>query len=261
MGNWFSPFRRRKKWRTHSGWESENKRDFPILLNSKSSRHSAVSVNLRRPRVWTGKLERSLICFREHTENGTVTAALMKQHVRASFQQIHVHPSCELRNLPGLIFFSIFKLAFEICFAAVVMLFWGVGVSLLTNQKLYRFFVKPALFWTCIFFSAFRSRPSVFGALRRQPSLNDFETTTISVGENAAIRFITSNRCHHIWDWLISIAMGTKLSPLWPHPLSLPNTTPTQVHCMHLFSFNTRVKRFVSQWIFSVLNLCHTCNL
>ena len=30
---------------------------------------------------------------------------------------------------------------FEICFAAVVMVFGGV--SLLTNQKLYRFLVKP----------------------------------------------------------------------------------------------------------------------
>ena len=36
----------------------------------------------------------ALVTARGHTENGTVMAAPMKQHVRASFQQIH--PSCEL---------------------------------------------------------------------------------------------------------------------------------------------------------------------
>ena len=42
----------------------------------------------------------ALVKARGHIENGTVMAAPMKQHVRASFQQIH--PSCELQNLPGL---------------------------------------------------------------------------------------------------------------------------------------------------------------
>ena len=42
----------------------------------------------------------ALVTARGHTENGTVMAAPMKQHVRASFQQ--KHPSCELLNLQGL---------------------------------------------------------------------------------------------------------------------------------------------------------------
>ena len=75
----------------------------------------------------------------------------MKQHVRASFQQIH---SRELKNLSGLKSFNFktvspcffyllwfMQRAFEICFAAVIMVFGGV--SLLNNQTLYRVLVKP----------------------------------------------------------------------------------------------------------------------
>ena len=95
----------------------------------------------------------------------------MKQHVRASFQQIH--PSCELHNLPGLKSFHLmFQLyivihagAFKIYFAAVVMVLGGV--SLLINQKLDRFLVKPR--FEFVMFPQFRSRLSVCGALRRQP--------------------------------------------------------------------------------------------
>ena len=54
--------------------------------------------------------------------------------------------------------------AFKIYFAAVVMV---LGVSLLTNQKLYRFLVKPR--FEFVIFPQFRSRLSVCGALRRQP--------------------------------------------------------------------------------------------
>ena len=55
--------------------------------------------------------------------------------------------------------------AFKIYFAAVVMVLGGV--SLLTNQKLYRFLVKPHFEFAI--FPQFRSRLSVCGALRRQP--------------------------------------------------------------------------------------------
>ena len=55
--------------------------------------------------------------------------------------------------------------AFEICFAAVVMVFGGV--SRLTHQKLYRFLVKPR--FELAIFPVFRSRPSDCVALRRQP--------------------------------------------------------------------------------------------
>ena len=54
--------------------------------------------------------------------------------------------------------------AFEICFAAVVMVFGGV--SLLTNQKLYRFLVKPR--FELVIYPVFWSRPSDCGALWRQ---------------------------------------------------------------------------------------------
>ena len=50
---------------------------------------------------------------------------------------------------------------FEICFAAVVMVFGGV--SLLTNQRLYRFLVKPR--FELGVFPADQSRLSVCGAL------------------------------------------------------------------------------------------------
>ena len=53
--------------------------------------------------------------------------------------------------------------AFEICFAAVVMVFGGV--SLITNQKLNRFKVKPRL--ELAIFLVFLSRPSDCGALQR----------------------------------------------------------------------------------------------
>ena len=54
---------------------------------------------------------------------------------------------------------------FEICFAAVVMVFGGV--SLLTNQRLYRFLVKPR--FELGFFQLFDPDQLVRGALRRQP--------------------------------------------------------------------------------------------
>ena len=55
---------------------------------------------------------------------------------------------------------------FEICFAAVAMVFGGV--SLLTNQSLYRFLVKPR-FYLGVFFQQFGPDQSVCGALRRRP--------------------------------------------------------------------------------------------
>ena len=57
--------------------------------------------------------------------------------------------------------------AFKIYFAAVVMVLGGV--SLLTNQKLYRFLVKPRFELNFVIFLQFRSRLLVCGALRRQP--------------------------------------------------------------------------------------------
>ena len=63
--------------------------------------------------------------------------------------------------------------AFKIYFAAVVMVLGGV--SLLTNQKLYRFLVKPHFEFTV--FPQFRSR--LFGArsfTETADSLDDFET-------------------------------------------------------------------------------------
>ena len=53
--------------------------------------------------------------------------------------------------------------AFKIYFAAVVMVLGGV--SLLTNQKLYRFLVKPL--FEFVVFPQFRSRLSACRALRR----------------------------------------------------------------------------------------------
>ena len=62
---------------------------------------------------------------------------------------------------------------FEICFAAVVMVFGGV--SLLTNQRLYRFLVKPR--FELGVFPADQSRLSVCGALPETAEcLDDFET-------------------------------------------------------------------------------------
>ena len=64
--------------------------------------------------------------------------------------------------------------AFKIHFAAVVMVLGGV--SLLTNQKLYRFLVKPHFEFTV--FPQFRSR--LFGArsfTETADSLDDFETS------------------------------------------------------------------------------------
>ena len=55
--------------------------------------------------------------------------------------------------------------AFEICFAAAAMVL--EGVSLLTNQKLYQFLVKP--YFELAISPVFRSRPSVCESLRRQP--------------------------------------------------------------------------------------------
>ena len=64
---------------------------------------------------------------------------------------------------------------FEICFAAVVMVFGGV--SLLTNQRLYRFLVKPR--FELGVFPADQSRLSVCGALPETAEcLDDFETKT-----------------------------------------------------------------------------------
>ena len=63
---------------------------------------------------------------------------------------------------------------FEICFAAVVMVFGGV--SLLTNQRLYRFLVKPRL--ELGVFPAIRSR--LIGArsfTETADCLDDFETS------------------------------------------------------------------------------------
>ena len=107
----------------------------------------------------------------------------MKQHVRASFQQIH--PSCELQNLPVLKSFHFQTVsnvsfiycdscsAFEICFVAVVMVFGGV--SLLTNGKLYQFSVKPR--FELVVFPAVQSRLLVCGALPETAKcLDDFET-------------------------------------------------------------------------------------
>ena len=62
---------------------------------------------------------------------------------------------------------------YEICFAAVVMVFGGV--SLLTNQRLYRFLDKPR--FELGVFPADQSRLSVCGALPETAEcLDDFET-------------------------------------------------------------------------------------
>ena len=62
---------------------------------------------------------------------------------------------------------------FEICFAAVVMVFGGV--SLLTNQRLYRILVKPR--FELGVFPADQSRLLVCGALPETAEcLDDFET-------------------------------------------------------------------------------------
>ena len=69
---------------------------------------------------------------------------------------------------------------FEICFAAVVMVFGGV--SLLTNQKLYRFLVKPR--FELGVFPADQSRLLVCGALPETAEcLDDFETNDNEVME------------------------------------------------------------------------------
>ena len=57
--------------------------------------------------------------------------------------------------------------AFEICFAAVAMVFGGVSLS--TNQRLYRFLVKSR--FKLVVFPAVQSRLSVCGSCRRQPSV------------------------------------------------------------------------------------------
>ena len=63
--------------------------------------------------------------------------------------------------------------AFKICFAAVVMVFGGMSLS--TNQMLYRFFVKPR--FELVVFPAVQSRLSVCGALPETAEcLDDFET-------------------------------------------------------------------------------------
>ena len=63
---------------------------------------------------------------------------------------------------------------FEICFATVVMVFGGV--SLLTNQRLYRFLVKPR--FELGVFPVIRSRPIGARSFRETADcLDDFETT------------------------------------------------------------------------------------
>ena len=63
--------------------------------------------------------------------------------------------------------------AFDICFAAVVIVFGGVSLS--TNQRLYRFVVKPR--FELVVFPAEQSRLSVCGALPETAEcLDDFET-------------------------------------------------------------------------------------
>ena len=74
--------------------------------------------------------------------------------------------------------------AFKIYFAAVVMVLGGV--SLLTNQKLYRFLVKPR--FEFVIFPQFRSRLSVCGALPETAEcLDDFETTFLYIAEEEGI--------------------------------------------------------------------------
>ena len=64
--------------------------------------------------------------------------------------------------------------AFEICFAAVVMVFGGMSLS--TNQRIYRFLVKPR--FELVVFPADQSRLSVCGASPKTAEcLDDFETT------------------------------------------------------------------------------------
>ena len=63
--------------------------------------------------------------------------------------------------------------AFEICFAAVAMVFGGV--SLLTNQKLYRFLVNPR--FELEIFPVNRSRPiGVWRFTETADCLDDLET-------------------------------------------------------------------------------------
>ena len=63
---------------------------------------------------------------------------------------------------------------FEICFAAVAMVFGGV--SLLTNQRFYRILVKPR--FELRVFPVIRSRPIGARSFTETPDcLDDFETT------------------------------------------------------------------------------------
>ena len=65
--------------------------------------------------------------------------------------------------------------AFEICFAAVVMVFGDM--SLLTNQKLYRFLVKPRFELSLAIFPVYQSRPiGVRSFTETAVCLDDFET-------------------------------------------------------------------------------------
>ena len=65
--------------------------------------------------------------------------------------------------------------AFEICSAAVVMVFGGVSLS--TNQRLYRVSVKPR--FKLVVFPGDQSRLSVYGALPETAEcLDDFETNS-----------------------------------------------------------------------------------
>ena len=102
------------------------------------------------------------------------------------------------------------RCAFEICFAAVVMVFGGV--SLLTNQKLYRFLVKPR--FELVGFPAFQSRLLVCGALPETAEcLDDFETISYNCfesdiwqSEDAPLCWNNPANCHDVFLFEFSSA-------------------------------------------------------
>ena len=81
--------------------------------------------------------------------------------------------------------------AFAIGFAAVVIVFGGV--SLLTNQKHYRFLVKPRLERSI--FPVYRSRPICLRSFTETTDcLNDFETKCFLIG--VYCRYAEISRSH-----------------------------------------------------------------
>ena len=150
---------------------------------------------------------------------------------------------------------------FEIYFAAVVMVFGGV--SLLTNQRLYRFLVKPR--FELGVFPADQSRLSVCGALpETADGLDDFETSVNSLNwiRKAKVSFTqTLSRRRFHWN-------NTKSTRKEPNSIPVASTSMLR-EFSHRSKINailekkTRESRKIAPqndpWIWKYVN--HTCRV